>query len=210
MLYDISPPLSPELAVWPGDVPLTREMQAHLAQGDPVTASALHTTVHLGAHADAPAHIVRDGLSIDRCALEPFLGRCRVYRVAVGARGAIKPADLGAPVDTPRVLLATGVAGARTAFADDFAAPALELADWLHTQGVQLLGVDTPSVDRFGAEGLPVHHRLIAHGIAILEGLDLADVPAGVYELCALPLRLVGFDASPVRAVLRTIDATTE
>lgn len=207
MLYDISPPLSPELAVWPGDMPLTREVLADLALGDPVTASALRATVHLGAHADAPAHIVAGGATIERCLLEPYLGRCRVYRVAVGARREIRPADLGGPVDTPRVLLATGVAGARTAFADDFAAPTLELVDWLHTQGVKLVGVDTPSVDRFGAEGLPVHHRLIAHGIAILEGLDLADVPAGVYELCALPLRLVGFDASPVRAVLRTINA---
>jgi arylformamidase len=42
--------------------------------------------------------------------------------------------------------------------------------------------------------------------MAILEGLVLNNVPEGVYELIALPLKLVGFDASPVRAILRSLD----
>lgn len=207
MLYDISPPLSSKLAVWPGDVPLQREVQADLRAGDAVTLSALRMTAHVGAHADAPSHIVTDGVSIDGCELDTYLGPCQVMRLDVPAGGVVTPAMLPTPLAAPRVLLALQTAADRTTFHKDFPAPSIALADALQHHGVRLLGVDTPSVDRFDDQKLPVHRRLVQHGIAILEGLLLTDVPAGVYELVALPLRLVGFDASPVRAVLRTRSA---
>ena len=78
-----------------------------------------------------------------------------------------------------------------------------ELVEWLHRQGVRLVGIDTPSVDPFDSKDLPAHRAFLRRDMAILEGLVLGDVPEGLYELIALPLRLVGFDASPVRAVLR-------
>ena len=78
------------------------------------------------------------------------------------------------------------------------------MVDGLHAQGVRLVGIDTPSVDLFESKDLPAHKRFLANDMAILEGLVLGDVPEGCYELIALPLRLVGFDASPVRAVLRS------
>jgi arylformamidase len=74
----------------------------------------------------------------------------------------------------------------------------------LHEQGVKLIGIDTPSVDLFDSKDLPSHQMILKHDMAILEGLALQGVPEGVYELIALPLKLVGFDASPVRAILRT------
>jgi arylformamidase len=105
----------------------------------------------------------------------------------------------------PRVLLATGRTVGAGAFDRGYAAPSPALAEALVAAGVELLGIDTPSVDRFEDEALPVHRCLAAGGVAILEGLALADVPGDVYELIALPLRLVGCDGSPVRAVLRTL-----
>lgn len=204
MIYDISPPLSPALPVWPGDVPLRRLVPADRAADDPVTTSALHATVHLGAHADAPRHWNATGSAIDACDLDAYLGPCEVVRVPGTPGDVITPACLPDQLQAPRVLFATGSHPAPTEFKRDFAALSLALADALHQQGVKLVGLDTPSVDRFDDADLPVHHRLGRHGIAILEGLLLQDVPAGVYELIALPLRLVGFDASPVRAVLRT------
>ena len=81
-----------------------------------------------------------------------------------------------------------------------------ELIDHLASHGVRLVGVDTPSVDMFDSKDLPAHNRCLAHGIAILEGLVLNEVPPDEYELIALPLKLEGFDASPVRAVLRTYE----
>jgi len=106
-------------------------------------------------------------------------------------------------VDTERLLIATGSYPDPTNWTNDFAALSPELVDYLGRHGVRLVGVDTPSVDPADSKDLPAHHRFLANDIAIIEGLVLADVPAGVYELIALPLNLAGFDASPVRAILR-------
>jgi arylformamidase len=202
MIYDISPPLSPRLAVWPGDTPLSRQVLLDVARGDNITLSTLRATAHLGAHADAPNHYGA-GPGIDGRALETYLGPCEVVRVGAARGARLTPAMLPGPVRAPRVLLATGTFPDPEHFNDDFAALGVELVLHLHGQGVRLVGVDTPSVDLFHSKDLEAHHALGRCDMAILEGLVLRDVPAGLYELIALPLRLEGFDASPVRAVLR-------
>src|SRR5262249_41096269 len=115
----------------------------------------------------------------------------------------VTPVMLPRPVRAPRLLLATGTFPAPGHFNQDFAALAPELVDALHDAHVSLVGIDTPSVDLFASKDLPAHQRFLAHDMAILEGLVLTNVPEGTYELIALPLPVVGFDASPVRAVLR-------
>ena len=205
MLYDISPLISRRLRVWPGDTPPSREVLCDLKRGDTVTLSTLHATVHLGAHADAPSHYGVDAPAIDQRSLDDYLGPCQVIRIPVARGTAILPDALTAPVITPRVLLAMGTFPDPEAFNEDFAALTPELVEFLHGRGVKLVGVDTPSVDRFTSKDLPVHRTFLKYDMAILEGLVLKDVPEGVYELIALPLRLEGFDASPVRAVLRSL-----
>ena len=120
---------------------------------------------------------------------------------------AVRPADLAGVdlAETPRVLLRTGCAPDRTVFPDPLTCLTPELVDFLAERGVVLIGIDSPSVDRFDSKDLPSHHALARHGIANLEGLALDGVPAGRYELIALPLKLRGRDGSPVRAVLRTL-----
>jgi len=108
-------------------------------------------------------------------------------------------------INTPRVLLATDSYPDPEHFNEDFAALTPQLVESLFDQGVQLIGIDAPSVDLFGSKELPVHQTFLKTGIAILEGLVMKDIPEGTYELIALPLKLEGFDASPVRAVLRTL-----
>ena len=207
MIYDISPPLSVELAVWPGDTPLKRTIVTDAATGDTTTSSALSTTVHIGAHADAPSHIDKHGAAINACPIERYLGPCQVIRVT-GAPGAALPAEvLPAELEAPRVLLATGSYQDSTRFDEQFCGCSCALVDKLGAAGVKLLGIDTPSVDPFTETALPAHRRCVERDIAILEGLVLSEVPEGVYELIALPLRLVGFDASPVRAVLRELES---
>jgi arylformamidase len=207
MLYDISPPISPELAVWPGDTAASREVLLDIRRGDNITLSTLRATVHLGAHADAPSHYGVDGASIDQRPLDVYLGPCRVVKVdaARATRVSLDMLDAAAdgPVRAQRVLIATGTYPDPRRLNNDFAALAPELVDGLHARGVRLIGVDVPSVDLFDSKDLPAHKRFLANDMAILEGLALRDVPAGEYELIALPLRLVGFDGSPVRAVLR-------
>ena len=104
-----------------------------------------------------------------------------------------------------RVLIATGTYPDPNNWNNDFAALEPALVDAMHAAEVITIGIDTPSVDLFDSKDLPAHARFLAHDMAILEGLVLNDVPEGEYELIALPLKLVGFDASPVRAVLRQI-----
>lgn len=203
MIYDISPPLSPRLAVWPGDVSLSRQVQCDIARGDNITLSALGATVHLGSHADAPSHYGAGAPSIDERGLHYYVGPCQVMRVNVPRRTRITVGMLPGIVEAPRLLLATGTYPDPDTFNDDFAALAPELVDHLHRQGVILIGIDTPSVDLFDSADLPSHHRFLRYDMAVLEGLVLRDVPPGKYELIALPLKLCGFDASPVRAVLR-------
>ena len=199
MIYDISPLITADLKVFPGDTPPSREVLLDMARGDPLTLSTWKSTVHVGAHADAPSHYGRDGRTIEQQPLELYCGPCRVIHVD---GGPVTP-EMMPDVDTERLLIATGSYPDPTNWNDDFAALAPELVDHLGRHGVRLVGVDTPSVDPADSKDLPAHHRFLANDIAIIEGLVLADVPAGVYELIALPLKLAGFDASPVRAILR-------
>ncbi len=210
-IYDITPPVTPELGVWPGDTPMSREVLCELAKGDTVTLSTIRSTVHLGAHADGPNHYVRDGRSVGEQRLEHYLGPCVVIDadVARGRRVGVEhlrlPAKGSGAITQPRVLIRTGTFPDYEKWNADFAGLEPALVEWLAGQKVITIGIDTPSVDLQDSKDLPAHHAIARHDIAILEGLALNGVPAGVYELIALPLKLMGFDASPVRAVLRTL-----
>ena len=204
MLYDISPPITQHLAVWPGDTPLTREILADLSRGDNMTLSTLRATVHLGSHADGPSHYDKDAPSIGQRALDYYVGPCHVIRVNVARATRITPSMFTDKITASRILFATGTYPDPQNWNNDFAALSVELIDFLDEHGVITVGIDTPSVDLFDAKDLPAHKAILRHYMSILEGLVLKDVPPGDYELMALPLPLVGFDASPVRAILRS------
>ena len=207
MLYDLSPIVRPELPVWPGDTPFSAPLAWSMAQGGTVNVSAITTTPHLGSHADAPFHTEPRGEGIADLPLERYLGPCRVVKVP--PQPLIEPRhleglDLSNP---PRLLLKTESVRDRKTFPERFSAISPELAALLGEKRVLLVGLDTPSVDPFDSKTLDTHHVLAKGGVAILEGLVLDGVPEGIYELIALPLRMAGLDASPVRAVLRTLAA---
>lgn len=205
MLYDITPLVTPSLGVWPGDTAAERQLIQELAKGDTVTLSTLRATVHLGAHADAPSHYGLDAPDIASRALDYYLGPCRVIRAEVGRNRRIGPEIIEGRELEPRLLFATGTYPDPNQFSTDFAALSPELVDACHAAGVRLIGIDTPSVDLFDCKDLRAHRRFLAHDMAILEGIVLDRVPEGRYELVALPLKLQHFDASPVRALLRTL-----
>lgn len=202
-LYDITPTITPRLAVWPGDTPASREVLCDLAKGDTITLSTLRATVHLGAHADAPSHYGRDARTIEAQSLTPYLGPCQVVTARVSRAERVTVAHLAAEISQPRVLIRTESYPDPNDFNKDFAALAPELIDHHAARSGVLIGLDTPSVDLFDSKDLPSHQAALRHDIALLEGVTLTSVPDGVYELIALPLKLAGFDASPVRAVLR-------
>lgn len=206
MLYDLSAAIDATTPVWPGDTPFSCHLAWSIAEGAPVNVCAFTATTHLGSHTDAPFHFLPSGATAAELPLEPYLGRCQVVEIPRGSPLVLVEhlalVDLRA---TPRVLLKTGSVKDRSVFPEQFMAISPALAEHLGAGGALLVGTDAPSVDPFTSKTLDAHHALARGGVAILEGLVLDGVPAGIYELIALPLRLRGADASPVRAVLRTL-----
>jgi arylformamidase len=210
MMYDITPPVTPALKTWPGDTPFSREVLLDMERGDNITLSTIRTTVHLGAHADGPNHYGRSAPGIGDRDLKHYLGPCQVVDARIERGQRVEPQHLLAwggvdAISQPRVLIRTGTFPDPTVFNEDFAALSVELIDVLAARGVITVGIDTPSVDLFTSKALEAHNAILRHDMAILEGIVLHDVPTGraVYELIALPLKLMHCDASPVRAVLR-------
>ncbi len=206
-IIDITAPLSAAVAGWPGDTPYRFELAWTRAQSGSVNVGRITTSLHTGTHADAPFHFDDAGLTVDQLDLAAFIGPARV--VDVRGLKRIRPEDLAGVELEPRILFRTDAWLDRTVF--PLAIPTLDPATpaFLSERGVILAGFDLPSVDELDSKTLPVHHAFAARGIAILEGLDLTAVIAGRYELIALPLRLVGADGAPVRAILRTWDESS-
>ncbi len=204
-LHDISPLVSAAAPIFPGDEPYALRWTARLGPGCPVNLSAVTMSPHVGAHADAPLHYADDAPAIDAVDLHAYLGPCRVIH-AIGCGPLItidhlRHAAAGLP---PRVLVRT-CEHADTVWNPTFSAYAPETLAWLADQGVRLVGIDTPSVDPGDSKTLDAHQILRQRDLRVLENLVLDAVPAGDYELIALPLKLAGACASPVRAVLRTL-----
>ena len=209
-LWDISPPVNARSPVFPGDTVYSQVWGATIGPDCPVNVSAITLSPHTGAHADAPLHYEADAAAIGAVSLEPFLGPCRVIH-AIGSGPLVRIEHLahalppaGAPLPE-RVLVRTYVKAPLDAFDDACAAFAPETVAALADLGVRLVGIDTASVDPAASKTLDSHQVLRRRGLRVLENLVLDDVPEGDYELIALPLKLSTADASPVRAVLRSL-----
>jgi len=203
-LIDISPPLRLGMGVFPGDAAYQVSQTFSIGPGCPVNVCSIAMSTHCGAHADAPLHYDSRGASIDELELGDFIGPARV----IDARGAgalcqfeeIASALDGAP---PRLLFRLMDRLDPMLWPTGFRALAAEAIEQLAARGTRLIGVDVPSVDPETSKDLPSHMACNRHDIRIVENLMLADVAPGDYELIALPLKLQGLDAAPVRAVLR-------
>ena len=207
MLIDITPTITATTHVWQGDNPPTREILMDLTKGDNITLSTLRSTVHLGAHADAPSHYGADGRTIDEQAISLYIGPCQVMRIDATRGKRIQIEDLPEHPTEPRLLIRTGTFDGFENWNNDFAGLEPDLVDHLNACGVRLVGTDAPSVDLFADPDILAHQRFFANDMSIIEGLDLNTVDSGHYELIAPPLKLEGFDASPVRAILRTLES---
>ena len=204
-LWDISPPIAPDSPLFPGDTAYSQQWTATLGPGCPVNISAITMSPHIGAHADAPLHYGVDAPSIGQVDLAPYLGPCRVIH-AIGCGPLIRPEHLMHAIAAlpPRVLVRT-CSQAPTQWSPEFSAFAPETVTWLAGLGVRLVGIDSQSVDPAASKTLDSHRQLLKLALRVLENLVLDAVPAGDYELIALPLKLIHADASPVRAILREI-----
>lgn len=208
-LYDISQILDESIAVWPGDQKFRRRWSMRIDRGDSCNVSALNLSAHTGTHMDAPYHYDDEGEDIAHVPLDACLGKARVVMLP-GDAASMDAAFLQA-LDwegVERVLFRTRASDLDpSCFDRDFAYLTGEGAAFLAGRALRLVGTDAPSIDAFSSKTMSSHKLLLAANISILEGLRLAQVPPGDYELICLPLKIAGLDGSPVRAVLRTLGA---
>lgn len=199
---DVSRPLRAGIPVWPGDLGLSVDTRR---DGD-WTFSTFSATCHLGTHVDTPRHIDPAGPGLDQIPLDRFVGPAEVVVARPGAR-LVSRDDLpeGWVPYAARVLVRTDSYPLGSPMDAGFAALHPELVSWLAERGVELVGIDTPSVDPLDSADHPSHRALARAGMVWLEGLWLDGIEPGLYVLAALPMALVGVEGAPVRAVLRPV-----
>ena len=203
-ILDISRTIIEGMPVWPGDEKYHQLQTSRISRGDSYNLSGVSMSLHAGTHLDAPLHFLESGADITGVSLDHCLGSARVMDVVGEPRitaSVLSRLDFG---DVCRVLFKTGapeVPG--DAFDPNFVFLADDAADFLAQKELILIGIDSPSIDAFDSNTHHAHKTLLSRGIAVLEGLRLTGVEAGDYELVCLPLKFLGADGSPVRAILR-------
>ena len=206
---DVTAPIDPKTTpVYPGNAPVKLEFQQHLEHGDRVTLSAFSMGAHTGTHVDAPMHFIKGGASLDQIPLDRFIGPVRIVDCSPDAL-VIDAAELNKHKwqGAQRIFFRTrnSRSGWMTdpTFHKDFTYLAPDAAQLLADAGVQLVGIDYNSAEQFGAPEPKTHRILLGKNIPIVEGLQLRDVPPGDYELMLLPMRVIGHEAAPARALIR-------
>jgi arylformamidase len=201
--WDITYPLKPGIATWPGDPAMQLQPLLKLKCGDDVNTSLITLGSHTGTHVDAPAHVLPDGQATEFLPLEALLGPASVVDCRACSQVSAADLQLLLPAGCRRLLIKTLVGLADqpdTIF--PYSPLTCDAANWLIDQQVLLVGLSSPSVDAYDSADLPVHRILLQAGIVIVERLALEDVPSGLYQLFCLPLPLIGADGAPVRAIL--------
>lgn len=195
-IIDITRPLSDALPGYPGDTPLRitqRDAGLYLV-------SELCMSSHSGTHIDAPVHYLKTGLTIDTLPLSHLVGPCRVLDVSHAGPHIDVSHLRGKCNGVKRILLKTNYSGVN-AFQEDYPSLIMSAAQYLTSEGILCIGIDSYSIEKFNCDG-SVHRELLKHGCLIIELLDLSGVPEGDYTLVALPLRLQGIDGAPARVII--------
>jgi len=204
-IYDISIPIAHGGVVYPGNPEIHIEAQQEIAKGGSSNVSSLTFGSHTGTHVDAPKHFFDDGAGVDALPLDLLLGRARV--VEITKRGGIGRDELAAAGlrEDIRVLLKTTNSALWNGegFHQDYTYLAEDGARYLVDQGVKVVGIDYLSVEQFKKAGAPAHRALLSQSVVIIEGLNLAEADAGMYEMYCLPLRIAGSDGAPARVILK-------
>jgi arylformamidase len=205
-IYDVSVGISPQMPVWPGDPSVRLERVREIARGANSNVSHLTCGVHVGTHVDAPSHFLDGAPSVETLSMKVLNGRAYVVDLLEAEVLDAETLEAsGIPPRTQRLLFKTRNseywARGVTKFQTDFVAVDRSGAEWLVQKGVQLVGIDYLSIAPYG-ESRPTHHVLLQAGVVVVEGLDLSQVSRGRYTLHCLPLKLMGSDGAPARAIL--------
>ena len=205
-VIDISLPLTSDLPLWPGSTPWNTTTRRSSEAAGALRDSDLCLSAHMGTHIDAPSHYLADGAAMEGVALESMIGPAYVADLqSADAITAAELDELGLPAGVTRLLCKTrnSVLWRRreTEFTPDYVALTAGAASWVAERGIELVGVDYLSVQRY-EDGPEAHLILLSESVVVVEGLDLGDVRPGWYTLLCLPLKVVGLEGAPARAVL--------
>lgn len=209
VLIDVSVPLQEDMLVWPGSSGLQIRRIMHLESGDSANVTHMGCDVHVGTHVDAPLHFISGGPSVETMPLDLLIGLAIVAYLPDAV--TITTVDLEAltlPDNTERLLFHTRNSelweSQAQNFHADYAALTADAARWIVMKGIRLVGIDYLSVQRYH-DGPETYRVLLGAKVIIVEGLNLSKVSPGKYELICLPLKLVGAEGAPARAVLRPL-----
>jgi arylformamidase len=203
---DVSVPLASGMVHWPGDPEVSISRISSLESGDECNVSAISMSAHTGTHMDAPLHYLANGAGLDRLPLEAVIGPARV--IAIQDPRSVTAAELARHRIRrgERILFKTHRAAARWktgTFDEEYVYVSLGAARFLAARGVRVVGVGYLSVGGFREDSAETHRTLLGAGIWVVEGLDLALVEPGRYDMVCLPLRIAGGDGAPARVALR-------
>ena len=209
---DVSVPLRSGMVHWPGDPPASITRALDMNHGAACNVSQLSLGAHTGTHMDAPVHFFSNGAGIDTMPLDATIGPARVLAIADPTAVTVAELQTQHIARGERILFKTRNSArswVNDLFIEDFVYIAHEAAQYLAQIGVQIVGVDYLSVGGYHIDGPETHHALLGAGIWIIEGLDLSAIAPGTYDLICLPLRILGADGSPARAVLRPLEPSS-
>jgi len=229
-IIDITTPISPFTQIFPGD-PIPEIEKVCTLEEKGCAVSKLSFGSHTGTHVDAPSHILKNGLTIDKLELKNLMGTALILDFSSLSgeltAGILETAfrKMEAPENIPILLLKTGVFSRKQGNAGKVSFPGEESdpqsmefekekfgsayldesgAAWILENGFKTIGIDSFSVDNFYSETLPAHHILLSGNVNIVECLELSSIEAGTYFFICLPLKIEGCDGAPARTLLVT------
>lgn len=206
---DVSVEVYDQLPVWPGSPAIQFERSLALDSGDIANDTTLNFSVHTGTHIDAPLHFFPNGKSVDQISLDTLIGPAYLAEVPKDAESITLTVleQLALPDGVRRLLLKTRnsnlwISGVQE-FEPDFVALTVEAAQWVVNRGIEVIGIDYLSIQRF-CDGPETHQILLGAEVVVIEGLNLSQVLPGQYDLFCLPLKLKGIEGAPARVVLKS------
>lgn len=202
MIFDISRSISSDLAQWPGDTSFSFDWQFSKRAGDSVNVASMHLSSQAGTHVESRLHIADEGQPVSDLPLDRFVGLAYVVDKRGQQTIALEDHEIELAGKLGRLLVRTDAWVDDRQFPQIFPILTEQSAQLLVQTGCMVFGIDVPSADAVYSKAMPIHHTLLGYGCVILESLDLTNVETGVYGFVALPLPIVGTEASPTRVIL--------
>jgi arylformamidase len=206
-VIDISVTIRPDMPVWPSDAPVQLYRKAEIEQGANANVSFLAMSAHTGTHVDAPYHFLQDGTTVDKIDLDILIGETEVVQIPPGFQeiSAKTLSEIKYNPKCTRVLFKTSNSSLWHSpdhtFHSDFLGVTADASEILMEKNVKLVGIDYLSIAPY-KRSRPTHEIMLKANMVIIEGLDLFFVDPGIYTLYCLPLKLLGADGAPARAIL--------